>query len=189
MKTIISTIIALFAAIAVTQAQNLKIATVDVEQIYVNFYKVKEAEASIRSSFEIAKQESEALRDELKDLAAQIQEQQGIVDNSMMSEEKQNAAREKIRSLNQEGSEKQLNLQQFMQTAQRNLEDRQRSQRAVLLGEIREVAVAIAKQKGANLLFDNSGLTGTGVPTVMYSDAAWEITDEVLGELNKSAPK
>jgi len=57
-----------------------------------------------------------------------------------------------------------------------------------MVEEISKVAVDIAKKKGATFLIDKSGPTLIGVSNVLYSDPAYDITDEVAKEVNKDRP-
>ena len=45
-----------------------------------------------------------------------------------------------------------------------------------------------AKRQGATLLLDKSGPTLIGVSNIIYADASYDITDEVLKEINKDRP-
>jgi len=57
-----------------------------------------------------------------------------------------------------------------------------------MIEEISKVAVDVAKRKGATLLIDKSGPSLIGVSNVVYSDAGYDITDDVLKEINKDRP-
>jgi len=57
-----------------------------------------------------------------------------------------------------------------------------------MLEEISKTATEIAKRKGATLLLDKAGPTLIGVSNVIYSDPAYDITDEVMKEINKDRP-
>jgi outer membrane protein len=46
----------------------------------------------------------------------------------------------------------------------------------------------VAKRKGATLLIDKAGPSMIGVSNIIYSDAAYDITDDVMAEINKSRP-
>ncbi len=41
---------------------------------------------------------------------------------------------------------------------------------------------------GATLVVDKSGPTLFGIPTVIYADPAYDITDDVIKEVNKDRP-
>jgi outer membrane protein len=56
------------------------------------------------------------------------------------------------------------------------------------MGEIAQIAVEVAKRKGATVVLDSSGPTVLGIPTLLYSDKDYNITEEVMQEINKDRP-
>jgi outer membrane protein len=58
----------------------------------------------------------------------------------------------------------------------------------MMLEEIAKVATELAKKRGATLLLDKAGPTAIGISNVLYSDAAYDLTDEVAKEVNKDKP-
>lgn len=56
------------------------------------------------------------------------------------------------------------------------------------MDEISKVAVEVAKRKGVTLLMDKSGPSLLGVPAVLYYEPGFEITEDVLTEINKDKP-
>ena len=79
-------------------------------------------------------------------------------------------------------------MQNFRTNTQRSLQQRIKTHRDLLLEEISKVVVDLAKKKGATLVLDKSGPTLFGIPSVIYSDASYDITDEVVAEVNKDRP-
>jgi outer membrane protein len=57
-----------------------------------------------------------------------------------------------------------------------------------MLEEIGKIASDVAKRKGATLLFDKAGPSLIGVSNIIYSDSAYDITDDVMKEINKDRP-
>ena len=88
----------------------------------------------------------------------------------------------------QEIQQKQNDLQGFLQNTQRSLQQRIKTHRDLLLEEITKVVNDIGKAKGATLIIDKSGPTLFGIPAVLYADPAYDITDEVIKEVNKDRP-
>nr|MBP6508804.1 OmpH family outer membrane protein [Opitutaceae bacterium] len=76
----------------------------------------------------------------------------------------------------------------FEQNTQRSLQGRIRTFRDLMFEEIGKIATDVAKRKGAGLLLDKSGPSLLGIPGVVYSDSALDITDEVMKEINKDRP-
>ena len=46
----------------------------------------------------------------------------------------------------------------------------------------------LAKKQGGTLVIDKSGPTLIGIPSVVYSDPGYDITDAVVKEVNKDRP-
>ena len=76
----------------------------------------------------------------------------------------------------------------FQSNTERMLQQRIKNFRDLMLEKITTIATKIAKDKGATLLLDKSGPTLIGISNVIYSDPAYDITDEVLKEANKDRP-
>ena len=75
-----------------------------------------------------------------------------------------------------------------MQSTQRSLQQRIGNHREMLLEEISKIVVDIARKHEATLVLDKSGPSVFRIPVVLYSDAGYDITDEVIKEENKDRP-
>ena len=60
--------------------------------------------------------------------------------------------------------------------------------RDLLLEEISKIVTDVGKRRGATLVVDKSGPNLLGVSTVIFSDPAYDVTDEVMKEINKDRP-
>jgi outer membrane protein len=56
------------------------------------------------------------------------------------------------------------------------------------MDDIKNAVANIARTRGANLVLDKGGPTLIGTPALVYSDASYDITDDVLKDLNKDRP-
>jgi outer membrane protein len=83
---------------------------------------------------------------------------------------------------------RQNDINTFRGNSQRVLQGQLNNMRGQLLEEIGKRATELAKAKGATLLVDKSGISMIGSPSVIYSDAGYDLTDEVMAELNKDRP-
>ena len=95
-----------------------------------------------------------------------------------------NDAQKKLEDIQRKKSD----IATFAQNTQRSLQQRLQNFRTVMLEKLSKSASEIAKRKGATLLVDKSGPSLIGVPNIIYSDAAYDITDEVTKEVNKDRP-
>jgi Skp family chaperone for outer membrane proteins len=98
--------------------------------------------------------------------------------------EAQNEAQKKLEQI----QNKQREVQTFIQNTRNSLGQRLNTFRGMMLEEIAKVATELAKKRGATLLLDKAGPTAIGISNVLYSDAAYDLTDEVAKEVNKDKP-
>jgi len=96
----------------------------------------------------------------------------------------QNEAQKKLEQI----QNKQREVQSFIQNTRNSLSQRLNTFRGLMLEEIAKVATELAKKRGANLLLDKAGPTAIGISNILYSDAAYDLTDEVAKEVNKDKP-
>lgn len=88
----------------------------------------------------------------------------------------------------QEVRELEQTIQQYERQARTTLDEKQRRMRANIVTEIRAAAAAKAKSAGYALVLDAAGASMNNVPLVIYQSGDNDITDEVLKQLNASAP-
>jgi len=169
-------------------AQQVKIATVDMAALLNGYYKTTDANEKIRTAQETAQREVERLTQQGQELVRQYEELRDRAENPAITETARNAAVGDVQTKETEIREKQAELQNLVQNTQRLLQGRIVQHCVLLLDEIRKVAVERAQARGANLVLDTSGLGGDGLPSVIHADPTWNITDEVLREINRGAP-
>jgi len=189
MKKLISGIL-FFALLGLSFASvsaELSVMTVDVESLYKDYYKTKEAEEKLKTRFETAQsqlQEMAASGDaEVEALKTMMEQAQNpALSDSAREQAEQDALaqREKLRSLQQE-------LQLFQQSTTNQLNQQRATQQQFMLEEIKTVILEIAQEKGVDLVFDVSS-RAIGLPSVIYANPAWDATIEVLAVLNADAP-
>lgn len=187
-KTLLS-LGAFSAATLLSQAQPApKIAVVDMAQLFDNHYetqaeKAKLDEASQKAQAEIDKmnKEGNAMVAEYKDLDEQSKNPTATAD----------AKAKAIAEAQKKGQEIQAKMQDvntFANNAKATIQQRIQTFRSMMLGEISKVVVKVAKRHDATLVIDKSGPSLLGVPAVLYTDPAYDITEEVAAEINKTRP-
>ena len=170
-------------------AQEIAIATVDMTRLYNEYYKTKEANSKLQDSVEKAKVEAEDLVKQGQELVDEYKEVLERSKNPALTEEAQTKAATDADGVLQGIREKEQEVQQFQLATQRSLQQRQRTYRDLFMDEIRKVALEVADENGRNFVLDSSGITAVGVPVILYSDPKWDITDEVLEQINADAPE
>lgn len=192
MKKTIQTLIALaaFSATAlIAQAQPApKILIVDMAKLYDGHYKTEEQNNKLRGDEQKAQEELDKLNKEGNDLVEKYKELVDQSNNPAATAEAKSKAQDEAQRMLEQIQRKQQEVQSFQANTRNSLQQRIQTFRSLMVEEISKTAVDIAKRKGATLLIDKSGPTLIGVSNILYSDASYDITDEVAKEVNKGRP-
>lgn len=191
-RTLISalSLIAFGAAALGLSAQEppVKIITVDMGKLLDNHYKTEEQMAKLRDAEQKAQDQLEEMVKEGNALVEQYKETVDQSKNTLLTQEARAKADSDSQKMLDEIQRRQADLQNFRATSQRSLQQRLNNFRSLLLDEISKKVADVAKRKGATFVVDKSGPSLLGIPAVIYSDPGYDITDEVLAEINKDRP-
>lgn len=184
--------VALAAGLGVMAAQAqpaVSVLTVNLADAYDGYYKTTEANAKLMEAQVKAQEQIEALNQEGNVLVESYQEMVEQSQNSALTEEARRKAGEDSQRKLEEIQAKQAEVTQFGQNTQRALAQRQKTHRDLMFDEITAIVADMAAEKGATMIFDSSGPSVFGAPVLLYSDAGFDITEELLEILNEDAPE
>src|SRR5262249_13145340 len=88
---------------------------------------------------------------------------------------------EKINSI--KNMEREIN--EFRQTREKQLQEQAVRMRDGIVKEISDVVMAKVKTSNMDLVFDTSGVSLNGVPTIMFANPQMDFTNEIVAQLNK----
>lgn len=162
----------------------LRIATVNMNYLYENYEVTRNAMRSFQSTEERSRERMQEIMDSLRQLEGRAQELSQRMENVALSESAREQAREELTQVMQEGQQK----QQDMQAVQRDLQGLQmrvREHRQLMMEDIKDVVMEIVEEREITLVLDLSGPTALGIPSVVYSDPSFDITEDVMGILNE----
>lgn len=188
LKTFIAVAFAGLFAVAAQAQSTPKIFVVDMAKLYDGHYKTEEQNGKLKGDQQKAEEELQKLNTEGNSLVKEFNELKEQVNNPALSPEAKTKAQQELETKGQEIQRKQNEVNSFRGNTQRSLQQRINNFKQMLLEEISKIAVEIAKKKGATLLVDKSGPTLIGLPSVLYFDASYDITEDVAKEINKDRP-
>ncbi len=185
---IISTIVLAACAFAATAQAELKIASVNVTDLYTKFHKrftaeneLKDHEAKIRAELKVREDKLKTLREEDKKIT-------GRYDPSLSEAATKKLRDEHAAKLN----EIQAATQEYETFKQRrSLAFREMHHRTivVLLQEVQAVINDVTSKGGYDLVIDSGAKTPQlGTDIFLYVKSSYDITPEVLKQLNADAP-
>lgn len=193
MKTFLRSLLAVallgVASLSVQAQPAPKIFVIDMAKLYESHYKTEDHITKLRGDEQKAQVELERLNKEGNALVEQYKELvEKANNNPLASADAKAKAEQDAQAKLEEIEKKKQEIQVFRANVERQLQQRMGAFREQILAEISKTATDIAKAKGATILIDKAGPTGIGISNFVYLDPAYDITDEVLAEVNKSRP-
>ena len=161
-----------------------RIATVDMDKLFRDYYKTKIVEANLKRQADVYKNYALKLQEEIRTLHRQYLELRDASLNVVMTEAARESKRLAARDKYNELTLKQNELKSYNREKQAQLRDDQEKQRAKILSDIQAVIKNRAVLGGYQFVVDSKALSISGLPLLLYSDPAADITASVLKELN-----
>lgn len=177
------------AAVAQDKAPSINIGMVDMERVFSEFYKTKDAEAEVEAVKQQIAKEVETRREKHKKTLDEFQTLLKNANDPTLSEalRKKNvaAAKEKENELKTLDAE----MKEYAEKRRKQLITQVEDSKARILNEISKKINGIASADGFDVVFDSSGLSDRGFPFVVFVKDATDINEKVITALNADAPK
>lgn len=169
-------------------AAEQKIAIIDLQGVFTNFFKTKIADAAIRDEAGALDKDRKALTDQYQKLTEDYKKALEDASNQAISaderDKRKKAAEGKLIDIN----DLEQQIKQFDRTARGNLEEKQRMAREKILIQIKSVVAAKAQAGKYTMVLDTAGEGLSRTSVVFYNNGEHDITAEVLKALNADAP-
>ncbi len=185
---IISTIAVSLCALAASAQADIKIASVDVTELYKLFYKRFDVEVNLQAQKATIDQELKTRQEKLKALQEEDKKITARFDPSLSEtavkklREEHNAKLNEIQAAQQE-------LQTFVQRRRLAFEEMLKREMAALLQEVQTVIVEVTGNGSYDLVINSSALSApSGTRVFPFIKATYDVTPEVLKKLNAGAP-
>ncbi len=176
------------SSIALFAQPAFKLVVVDMAKVYDSHYKTEEANLKFRDAEQKATEQVEELNKQGQSMVDEYKELTEQSNNTVLTVEARNKAGAEAQKKMEDIQRKQGEVQNFRTNTQRSLQQRIKTHRDLLLEEITKIVNNLAKLRGATLVVDKSGPTLFGIPSVLYADPSYDMTEEVVLEVNKDRP-
>ena len=159
-----------------------RIGTIDLKKAFDTYWKRKEALATLNEQKNDMEKDFKNMVEEVKKAREAYQKLLSDTSDSALSPEEREKRKKLAEDKFKQVKEKEDEATQYNRNATATLEERQKRYTDTLVNEIRNVISAAAKSHSYNLVIDVSS------PNILYSTGDSDITDEVVKQLNASAP-
>lgn len=166
-----------------------KIGTIDLKKVFDNYWKTKQADASIKDRAADMEKELKTMVTEADKMKTDYQALVNDSSNSALSTEEREKRKGSAESKLKEIRESEERIATFRRQALTTLDEQKKRMRDNILAEIKNIVSAKAKAAGYNMVIDTAASSFNDTPILMYSspDPQSDLTDSVLTQLNATA--
>ena len=177
-----------FATMAVAQDGKLNIGTVDMQELFKQYYRTNEAQKQINvERARIQKDNNERLA-RIRELEENLGKLRKQLEDPSLNDSKKQTLFKDWQTQQQEGIALDRERREFLQRRNQALNEKMVQRMKGILEEIRKIVEEQAKKDNFDYVFDKSGLSTSQVPFLLYTKDATDITAGLLKDLNKDAP-
>jgi outer membrane protein len=174
---------------ALAQEGKLKIATVDMQQLFKEYYRTNEEQKQINIERAKIQKENNDRQVRIREIDTNLQNLRKQLEDASISDSKKQTLLKDWQTQQQEGTALDRERREFLQRRNQALSEKMVQRMKGILEEIRKLVEEQAKSDNYDYVFDKSGLSTSQVPFLLYTKDATDITAGLLKTLNKNAPK
>jgi Skp family chaperone for outer membrane proteins len=175
-------------SVSVAQGSKPKVATVDMQQLFKEYFKTNEAQQQINvERSKIQKDNNEKLTS-IRDIESSLTVLKKDLEDPTLSAQKRQETYKEHQTKFQEAVQLDKERREYLGRKNQALNDKMTQRMRGILEEIRKVVEERAKAEDYDYVFDKSGTSTSQVPFLLYTKEAADMTEALLKDLNKDAP-
>jgi outer membrane protein len=186
-RTLALTFALMVAGTGLAHAQ-VKIGTVDMNRVFSDYYKTKDAQTKYSDAEKAANDDLNGRVETLKKNMQEISQANSDLQKQNLSKDDLEAKRKELQPKIDAARALDREISDFRSSKQKALQDQFLRMRKDIVDDIMKAVNDIVKAKGFDVVFDKSGLSAGAVPVVLYSRDDLDFSAEVTAALNKNAP-
>lgn len=173
------------AMISVTAAD--RIATVNIEKVFKEYYKSKIAEGAIKQQSEVFRKYLLELNDRLRTQEKEFEKARDNAQNIALSDEARRDAEVTAVEKSREVVAQRARIRSYVEERNEKMREFELTRRKEILSDIQAEIKRRATAERYDFVLDTSGKTTTDLPTVLVSPSNCDLTETVLAKLNSTA--
>ena len=186
--TTLSVLAVVISSLVATAAAEVKIASVNMSELHIMFYKRVDAENDLRKQVDAIREEITTRQEKVKALEQKLVSIQKQADPTL-SEAATKKLREQFSSVKNEYDAERQEFDTFVKRRQLAINDMRLRMTALLAREMHEVVQTVAAEEGVDFVIDSSATSQTpGGRVFPYVKPSMDISEKVIKRLNADAP-
>ena len=176
------------AAAPLAHAQ-MKVGTIDMNRVFTEYYKTKDAEQKLNEQRAAAKKEFDDRIDTLKKSMEEITKLNAQIEKPELSKDAKDAVLKERETKVADARNLDKEVNDFKSTRERQLQEQFLRMRKDIIDDIMKIVTTRVSSAGYDLVFDKSGLSMGQIPVVVYSRDDMDFSKDIIDKLNANAPK
>lgn len=185
----IAAVAAALCAFAPTANAQLKVGVVDMNSVFTQYYRTKDAETKLNEARAAAKKELDERLETLKKSMDEINKINADLEKPELSKDGKDKATKARDEKVAEARNLDREITEFRGTRERQLQEQFVRMRKDIIDDIMKLVNDKVKNAGFDLVFDKSGMSMGQIPVLIYSRNDLDFSKEIVDALNKNAPK
>jgi len=187
-KTFLILSFCLALALSAGAAEGNKVATIDLRKVFDNYWRTKQADANLKDQAADLEKERKVMVDQYSKGEESYKKLLDAANDPAISTPERDKRKKDAENELLGLRELESRIKQFDNTSRTTLGEKQRRMRDNILAEIRDTIKSKVKTSGFTLVIDSAAETPNGTPIILYNAGNDDITDDVLKQLNLTAP-
>jgi Skp family chaperone for outer membrane proteins len=191
LKSLLTAAVLAAAAFAFTPAAHaqMKIGTLDMNAVFTQYHRTKDAETKLNDARAAAKKELDDRLETLKKAMEEINKINASLEKPELSKDAKDKATKSRDEKVAEARNLDREITEFRGTRERQLQEQFVRMRKDIIDDIMKVVNDKVKNAGYDLVFDKSGMSMGQVQVVVFSAPNLDFSKEIVETLNKDAGK
>ena len=165
-----------------------RIATVDLRKVFDKYWKKKQAEDALKERQADMEKEDKNMIEDYKKAKEEYQTLLTGANDSLLSQDERDKRKKSAEDKLKQMKELEDTITQYERQARTTITETSQRTRSNLLTEIRNVVTSKAKAGGYSLVIDTAAESSSMTPVILYTNNENDITDDVITQLNTTAP-
>lgn len=165
-----------------------KIATVNLNKLFDDYWKTKQAKAAFDDQKADLEKEGKGMLADFNKSEADYKSLLAASNDQAISDTERDKKKREAEEMLKRLKDQQEALARFQNQARVTLDERARRMRDNILSEVRKVVESKAKSLNYGMVIDVGAETPNATPIILYSNGESDITGAVLEQLNANAP-
>jgi outer membrane protein len=171
-----------------TSHAQVKLATIDLKKVFDNYYKTRQADATLKERASDFDKTRKSMLDDYQSLNERYRKELDSANDQAVSSEEREKRKRLAESTLLEIKKVEADVTAFDRSSRNTLGEQQRRMWDNILREIRELISARAKAASVTMVVDTAAETANHTPVFLYASAEYDLTEDILKQLNASAP-